>query len=448
MTGPGPAKGPASGLASGPPQREGGATAAADAGSGRTAAPTAVSVVVVSQGRPDLLCRCITGLKTLFHRPFEVIVVADAAGLRALAARDLLQGTKHREFDRPNISAARNIGIALSAGRVIAFIDDDAVPEPTWLERLVAPFADRAVAAAGGFVLGRNGISWQWRARRVDGTGQARDVTVPEDRTTLHAATPGDAVKLEGTNCAFRADVLRAMGGFDEAIHFYLDETDLCYRLAQAGHTVAIVPGAVVHHGFAASARRTADRVPRTLFDIGASAAVYLQRHNAGRTLAALARLRAEQRSRLDALAAAGRIPPAERYRLLETLERGIAEGMKRPAALATFPDEAPQLLPFAAYGDPARSRVISGRGWRRDSLLKKAEQLSRNGVLVTVMVLSPTSSFHSVHFDPRGFWLQKGGIFGKSTRGMPLFRLIGFSARVREEARRQSIWRPMGEKG
>ena len=75
-------------------------------------------------------------------------------------------------FDTSNISAARNAGIAMAAGNVIAIIDDDAVPEPSWLTHLTAPFADPAVAASGGYVIGRNGISFQWKGRTVDHNAQ------------------------------------------------------------------------------------------------------------------------------------------------------------------------------------------------------------------------------------------------------------------------------------
>ena len=44
-------------------------------------------------------------------------------------------------FDEANISVARNLGIMAAASEIVGFIDDDAVPEPTWLTRLTAPFA-------------------------------------------------------------------------------------------------------------------------------------------------------------------------------------------------------------------------------------------------------------------------------------------------------------------
>ena len=133
-----------------------------------------VSVVVVSRDRPDALLRCLTGLLQVQYTPFEVVVVADQPGCSA-AARWAEQ-IKIVPFDRPNISEARNLGISNAAGEIIAFIDDDAVPEPSWLTHLIAPFERADVAAAGGFVRGRNGISFQWQARSVDETGATAQI--------------------------------------------------------------------------------------------------------------------------------------------------------------------------------------------------------------------------------------------------------------------------------
>jgi len=72
---------------------------------------------------------------------------------------------------------------------------------------------------------------------------------------------------------------LVAIGGFDPAFRYFLDETDVNMRLAKAGHATAIVPLAEVHHGFAASRFRRDDRVPRDLSQIGASWTVFQRKH-------------------------------------------------------------------------------------------------------------------------------------------------------------------------
>ena len=77
------------------------------------------------------------GLSQVQYDDFEIVIVADAKGLVAL---NCLKGkVKTVQFDDANISMVRNIGIIYSAGELVAFIDD-AVPEPTLLTYLIAPF--------------------------------------------------------------------------------------------------------------------------------------------------------------------------------------------------------------------------------------------------------------------------------------------------------------------
>jgi len=220
-----------------------------------------VSVVVVSHGRPDALARCLRGIAQLDYPAFEVVVVCDAPSRSEVIDPQI----KTVVFDGANISEARNLGVAQAAGEIVAFIDDDAVPEPNWLTHLVAPFDADNVAVAGGYVIGRNGISFQWTARMAFADGSTEPLPLKGTTPRLLTGKPGQAIKTEGTNMAIRRDLLVAMGGFDPAYRFYLDETDINMRLAGAGRVTAIVPLAQVHHGYAASVRRTAQRIPRDL---------------------------------------------------------------------------------------------------------------------------------------------------------------------------------------
>ncbi len=394
-----------------------------------------VSVVVVSRDRPEALARCLLGLLQVQYTPFEIVVVADAAGLTAVAR--WAEQIKVVPFDRPNISEARNLGISHAAGDIVAFIDDDAVPEPSWLTHLVAPFEQANVAAAGGFVRGRNGISFQWRARSVDETGATAPLEVHPEQSTVLIPKGRRATKTEGTNMAVRRDVLCALEGFDPAFAFFLDETDLNLRLARAGYATAIVPMAEVHHGFAASPRRRADRTPRDLFDIGASWAVFQRKYMDQADWADHWRtIRHAQKVRCVSHMVAGRLVPGDVGRLMRRLDAGYTEGSLRARGGAQVLDTAiASFKPISAT--PRTSILIAGRFWQRKKLRAEAVKRVANGETVTLILLSHTTLFHHVRFHKDGYWEQRGGLFGRSDRADPLFALWRFSKRVARERRR-----------
>ncbi|KIQ70995.1 putative glycosyltransferase [Wenxinia marina DSM 24838] len=392
---------------------------------------------MVSRGRPDALVRCLRGLSQLTYRPFEVVVVADPAGMQAVSAAPWAARARLVPFDIPNISAARNAGIEAAAGEIVAFIDDDAVPEPTWLTALAAPFAEPAVTVAGGPVRGRNGISWQWRARDILATGESVPRTEPGGVEIL-AGSAGRAPKTEGTNMAVRRQTLAAAGGFDPAFRFYLDEADLNLRLAAAGGLTAWVPAAEVHHGYLASDRRGADRTPRDLTQIGASLAAFLLRHAPRTDLAAAhASERLAQRRRLLGHMVAGRLEPRDVARLLAGFDAGWADGATRtPVPRPALAGAAGPFRPFLD-GPPRPPRIMAGRSVRARAHLSRARAVAADGTPVSLFLFSPTLRYHTVRFDPAGVWIQQGGLFGRAERSEQVWKMWRFGSRLSKEAAR-----------
>lgn len=397
-----------------------------------------VSVIIVSRDRPDALARCLSGVAQLRHPNFEVIVVTDKAGTERLWGLPEAAHIKKVRFDEPNISAARNLGLAEAAGEVVAFVDDDAVPEPSWLGYLAAPFVNDQVMAAGGYVIGRNGISYQWTAQSVDVTGRAEDIHVDPGRTTLLTPAVDRGIKTQGTNMAFRRGWLAATGGFDPGFRYFLDETDVNLRLAADGHLTAVVPQAIVHHGYAGSAWRRDDRVPRDLFEIGASWAVFLDKHcppeRRGRVLNGVKR---SERARAVRHMVAGRLEPRDVRRLMTRFEAGLEAGHARAyRRMAPIPDAETPFLRFPALLDPP-SIVLAGRPWSRAARLNDALRERQAGRVVTEITLSPTAWRHKVRFGPDGVWHQSGGLFGKSDRSDRAFKWWRFRHRIMREVAR-----------
>lgn len=385
----------------------------------------AVSVIVVSRGRASDLQLCLIGIAQLDYPSFEVILVADMDGIASAKALPFFENIKIVEFNEANISAARNLGIAEAAGEIVAFIDDDAVPEPTWLRYLISGFHDADVVAAGGFVIGRNGISFQWKARSVDCFGVASALEVDPEKISVLTPQNGRAIKTEGTNMALRRDAIAQLGGFDPAFRFYLDETDVNFRLMKAGYRTAIVPLAQVHHGYKASATRRSYRVPMDLFEIGASTAVFLRKHAPDETHeASLTSARSEQKQRALRHMVDGRIEPRDVGRLMATFDRGVEDGKVRlldAMDFLVFARSGFEPMPQQVFGEQV---VLSGRPWDRTALLAKADSVVKSGKRVSLFIFSATARAHRVQFTKQGIWMQTGGLFGRSERSGRRFKL------------------------
>ena len=385
-----------------------------------------VSLVIVSQGRPDHLANMLQSLRHQTHPNFEVVVVADHLP-------EGFNDVRFIKFKTANISAARNIGIQNSAAELIAFCDDDAIPDPPWLERLVTPFAQPEVGSTTGFTRGRNGISRQWGAIRFDRSGKDRPFDIDESKFQVFDASPEKPIRLIGTNMAFSKSALLEVGGFDEAFRFFLDETEIKLRLDLAGWKSAIVPSAEVHHQFAPSAQRAPNRVPTDLFEIGASKAYFCKAYAPQETFVAFTQ---EQYNRMFSHAKQGRVGAEEIGRVMQTLADGFEDGKLREPIFPIFTNSAPEFHLFAA----ATGKHIALCAGLFDGVWvgQTTEELLAEGHCVTVIKLEPSIRFFQVNFT-EGYWLHAGGVFGKSSRSQPVVQISTYKRRFDTEVNRIS---------
>jgi glycogen(starch) synthase len=219
------------------------------------------SVVINTCDRADSLGRTIRALRHQSHHSFEVVVVNGPSKDNTEEVLAEFAGEiRVVECPERHLSKSRNLGIEAAAGEIVAFIDDDAIPEPRWLEELEGAYDADGVAGAGGLVYDHTGAALQYRYSVCDRVGEPRfDIEPPLDRYLRSGADP--FVYLQGTNASFRRASLVEIGGFDEEIEYYLDEVDVCVSLIDRGHTLRSLDGAAVHHHYLPSDIRSPDRI-------------------------------------------------------------------------------------------------------------------------------------------------------------------------------------------
>jgi GT2 family glycosyltransferase len=235
---------------------------------------TTVIVCAYTLDRLEQVRRCLRAVLDQRPAPDQVVVVVDHnEQLRDLLASEFPAAEVVANAGARGLSAARNTGIHLAGSDLIAFIDDDAAPEPGWLAALTDGFRDARTMGVGGHAVPA------WEASQpgwfpdeylwVVGCSYAGQRTSGRVRNPI------------GCNMAFRRRAFEAVGGFSESVGrlgtlpLGAEETEFCVRLTRAmpEARIAIATEAVVHHSVPAS-RGTLGYFVRRCFYEGISKAV------------------------------------------------------------------------------------------------------------------------------------------------------------------------------
>ncbi|MBV9279479.1 MAG: glycosyltransferase [Chloroflexi bacterium] len=183
-----------------------------------------VSVVIVTRDRPALLGEALAALEgqTWPHR--EVIVV-DHGGSRPTKAVADRRGARYLCQERGTLAEARQAGIDASRGEIVAFTDDDCLPDPRWLEALVHAFLRQPAI---------HGV--QGRTRAAKGALGSRAVGVSRPDPLYQTC-----------NIAYRRTALERVGGLDLGFAGWFEDTALGARILERG-PIGFEPRALVTH--------------------------------------------------------------------------------------------------------------------------------------------------------------------------------------------------------
>lgn len=213
------------------------------------------TVVICTHDRPGLLDRCLGAVARLDYPRFEILVVDNAPSDDRACEVAKCWGVRYVVEPAPGLSRARNRGARACNTEVVAYLDDDAVPEPDWLAGLAQEFADPLVMAVAGKILRFAPATMIDRHLPVENGGAGRE------RRVVSRQTPGwfEMANLGGigigANMAFRRSAFDIWPGFDVRLGrgatLYSGEEDYAFFcLVDRGYRIAYAPDAVVRHRY------------------------------------------------------------------------------------------------------------------------------------------------------------------------------------------------------
>jgi GT2 family glycosyltransferase len=243
-----------------------------------------VSIIIITRNRPSLLKHC---LERAFDQPYpykEVIVVDSSFGdesEQVVAQYPEIISVRLRG-QRNNMPRARNEGMAVSTGDIIAFIDDDSMISPTWLKAMVDAYEDDTLGAVGGRVVRRPEPYCELETGTPSMLVKPSGIVIAQG-IDLATEAQMEVDHLIGCNMSFRREALQQVGGFDSnyTLTNYREETDLCIRLKKAGWRIVFAPAMSVKHVSARSAKPFFMERPYIQFSNGRNSA-YLAYKNFG----------------------------------------------------------------------------------------------------------------------------------------------------------------------
>ena len=228
------------------------------------------TVAVCTRDRPEDLQRCLEGLLRLPDDGQELLVIDNCPS--SDASRKIVQDygarVRYVREDRAGLDRARNRALCEAQHEIVAFIDDDAVPDAGWLRALVRDFGDPQVLCVTGLTmpLELETESQEWFERYSSFVRGFRRTVFDVHR--LNPLTAGRAGA--GANMAFRRGVIDLVGPFDEALDAGTatrtgGDTEMFYRVLKSGYRIVYTPAALNWHRH----RRTWPELRQALYGHG-----------------------------------------------------------------------------------------------------------------------------------------------------------------------------------
>ncbi len=195
------------------------------------------TVIIPAYNAGKTIEKCLASLREQSFKDFETIVVDDGSKDKTPEIAKSFRGVNLLQQENAGPAKARNKGAAKARGKILVFLDSDCVPEKNWLREMLAPFSDKTIAGVQGKYLN----SQRELIARF---------THLEIEQRYEKMAKSEFIDFIGSySAAYRKSVFNEMNGFDTGFPMASGEdTDLSFRISEAGHKMKFNQNARVYH--------------------------------------------------------------------------------------------------------------------------------------------------------------------------------------------------------
>jgi GT2 family glycosyltransferase len=210
------------------------------------------SIIIVTYNKREDITRCLSSVMKTAHAAFEVIAVDNAStdGSADAVASEFPEVLAIRSDVNLGFGGGCNLGATRARGEYLVFLNPDTVVDPIWLAALFKPLEARPQV---GLVTAK--ILMRDDPKRINTCGNTVHLSGLTLCRGLGASSEAygkeeEVDAVSGAAFAIRRDVFESLGGFDETMFLYMEDTDLSLRARLAGWRSTYAPESIVYHDY------------------------------------------------------------------------------------------------------------------------------------------------------------------------------------------------------
>jgi GT2 family glycosyltransferase len=203
------------------------------------------SVIIVTYKREEFLVNTIAKFDEIFkyNSKYELLIINQNSDLNEQKILKNRPWLKYWNLSQPGMVAARNFGLKNANGKIVLYVDDDVEPLKDLIKEHIVAYCDESVGGVAGRII--EGLESEVKNKNQDSLIHP---VYGWERISFNHQVPCEVMTSRGCNMSFKKDLLIKIGGFDNNIKIFRDDTEICFRVRKEGFRIWFAPKAGLYH--------------------------------------------------------------------------------------------------------------------------------------------------------------------------------------------------------